>query len=237
MGVNAPPSTLRLVISTPVAALALVAAPQGVSSIVPPGEIFALLRIWLALALLLAWLLAPAPWGGGTSPRALLSPDPARPLWVGVVVALAGAAMVGVPTTMLGYIAAPFDLDRKFAGYAERPATAAELLGEFALMLGIAAFHGLYALGWVMGPYLRAGRDGHGCIATCGVTVGYQTLAFAMAGMPGYGFAISMLVLCPLTLLMALPLLLGGRVWPVILASAGTAALPMVVLGVRDYPM
>lgn len=222
---NAPPCAWRLVLSAPVAASALLAGFHGLPVLLPVFDLRPVLCIWLAVALLLAWLLAP--WGGRATLAELLTPDAARSARAGLLVVVLGAALAGAVALLVFGFGEALDLD-------EAPwqrASVRDLAGGFALALGLAAFHGLYILGWALGQQLRLRRLTRGCFVAGGLSVAYPTLSFAAAGLPEFGLGTGFLFFAPISLLMMVPVLLGGRVWTVILGAAAVAMLPLIVLG------
>lgn len=135
------PGLARLVLGLCVAAVALNAGSAVELAIADPAAGKGL-GAAVSLALLLAWLLWPAPLGAGTAPGWLLAPEPSRPLWAAIVLALGGSvlAMAGAHAVLS---VGRFDLD----ALAWRPANGWEIAWNAVTGLLVAAFHGLFCLG------------------------------------------------------------------------------------------
>ena len=174
----------------------------------------------VSLALLLAWLLWPAPPGGGATLGGLLSPMPDQPIWVAAVFAL-GWSPLALAGAGLVVGAASFDLDARDW----RPASAWEIGWSAVAGLLLAAFHGLFCLGWGMGRRMRAGVPPGVLLQAAALGAALPVVFFAPQGFALFGVIIGLILTGPATLAMALVVLFGGRVWPVILANAAAWAI------------
>jgi hypothetical protein len=84
----------------------------------------------------------------------------------------------------------------------------------------LAAFHGLFCLGWGMGRQMRDGVAPGVVLQAAALAAALPVVFFAPVGFALFGVIIGLFLTGPATLAMALVVLFGGRVWPVILANA-----------------
>jgi hypothetical protein len=183
-----------------------------------------------ALALLLAWLLWPAPFGGGASIVRLLVPEASRPFWGAIILGL-GWGVLALPGAQLLVAAGSFDLDA--LGW--RPASGWEIGWNALYGLLLAAFHGLFCLGWAMGARMREERDLLGAWQAVALAAALPVAVLAPAGFALLGVVLGLLVTGPATVAMALVVLFGGRVWPVILVNAAAWAIAGFAAEVPRY--
>lgn len=174
----------------------------------------------VSLALLPAWLLWPAPVGGGAAPGWLLSPEPSRPLWAAILLALGWSVLALAGAHAVAALGS-FDLDAR--GW--RPASGWEIAWNGATGLLLALFHGLFCLGWAMGERMREGRDIIGVLQAVALAAALPVVVLAPFGYALLGVLLGLILVAPATLLMSLVVLLGGRVWPVILVNAAAWAI------------
>lgn len=187
---------------------------------VPDGDIGRALGLAVSLALLLAWLLWPAPLGGGATVGRLLSPLPGQPIWVAALLAL-GWSPFALAGAGLIIGAGSFDLDA--SGW--RPASAREIGWSAVAGLPLATFHGLFCLGWGMGRGMRDGVAPGGLLRAAALGAALPVAFFAPLGFALFGVIVGLILIGPATLAMALVVLFGGRVWPVILVNAAAWAV------------
>jgi hypothetical protein len=174
----------------------------------------------VSLALLLGWLLWPAPAGGGATLGGLLSPMPDQPIWVAAVFTL-GWSVLALAGAGLVVGAAGFDLDARDW----RPASAWEIGWSAVAGLLLATFHGLFCLGWGMGRGLRDGVAPGVLLQAAALGAALPVVFFAPMGFALFGVIIGLMLTGPATLAMALVVLFGGRAWPVILVNAAAWAV------------
>jgi hypothetical protein len=181
-----------------------------------------------ALVLLLAWLWAPAPLGGGARLLALLSPDPRQPWSAALPLIAAWALGTALLATAAGDIASQLDP----VGTIRRPAEVGEVLRQGVLSLLVAAFHGALCLGWPLGGGLGA----RGGIALAGA-LGMGAAVMAAAGEAGPGELVLAAAAGGVgTVVMAMVVRVGGRVWPVVLANGFAGLVPLLAHGPVAVP-
>lgn len=223
-------SAPRLLIGLVAAGLA-VAAGLGIVRLLPAGPGALAAGSGVALILLLGWLLAPRPWGGGAGLRRLLVPDPARPAAAAALMTVCWTLGISLLSLVALGTAHGFDLDA--TGW--RPATAAEVARHAGLGLVLSALHGLFCLGWGMGDLPGRDRDSAAVRSATVLGAGFATLAGGLAGAPATTTALGVAVVAMGTLVMAVVVTLGGRVWPVILGNAFAWTVPMLAVEVPTY--
>lgn len=184
----------------------------------------------VSLALLLVWLLWPAPVGGGAVLGELLSPEPSRPFWAAILLCLGWSvlALAGAHTALsIG----SFDLDAR--GW--RPASGWEITWNAVTGSLLALFHGLFCLGWAMGGRMRQGKDILGVPQAVILAAALPIVVFAPFGFALLGVLLGLMLVAPATLLMTFVVLFGGRVWPVILVNAAAWAIAGFSIEVPFY--
>jgi hypothetical protein len=161
---------------------------------------------------------------------ALLSPLPGQPAWVAALLALGWSVLaLGGAGVVVG--AGSFDLDAR----EWRPAAAWEIGWNAVGGLLLATFHGLFCLGWAMGCRMRETIRPDAVAHAAALAAALPVVFFAPAGFALFGVIVGVFVTGPATLGMALVVLLGGRVWPVILANAAAWAIAGVSMEVPLY--
>lgn len=219
----------RLVLGLGVAAVALNGGTLVALAIADPsvGRAFGAA---MSLALLLAWLFLPAPVGEDAALGWLLSPEPSRPLWAAIILGL-GWALLALAGAHIVVALGSFDLDAR--GW--RPASGWEIAWNALTGLLAALFHGLFCLGWAMGRRMREGRDLTGVPQAVALAAALPFVVLAPFGYALLGMLLGLMLVAPATLLMSLAVLLGGRVWPVILANAAAMAVACFSIEVALY--
>jgi hypothetical protein len=190
-----------------------------------------LLPAGAACLLVLAWLVAPRPWGGGTPWRRLFAPDPRRRAGPGCLMAVfwwLGASLLALVALGAAY---GFDLDA--TGW--RPATPAELARHAAFGLAVSVLHGAFCLGWAMRADLAEDRDFAAAARATVLGAALALVAGVLAGAPWQATALLVGLVAPATLVMAVVVLLGGRTWPVMVANVAAWTVPMLAIEVPTY--
>jgi hypothetical protein len=226
----AAPSAARLLVSLLAAGLSL-ALGLGAVRLAPDGPPALPAGAAVALLAICAWLVAPSPFGGGTAWRRLLTPDPTRPARPGLL--MAGAWTLGAALLSTVALSAVYGFDLDATGW--RPATPREVFWHGLLGLFLAAFHGVFCLGWGMGEVLREARDAAGTSAAATLAAGLAAIAGGLLGVPLAAALVGIAAAAAATSVMAIVVLLGGRVWPVILGNAFAWTAPMLAVEVPSY--
>lgn len=222
------PGSRAAALSLAVAVTAL-AVGWGTVRLLPMALRDEALAMAIAVVLLLSWLLAPRPWGGGMTLRVLLVPAADRSLLSGLTVLslwLLAAGVMGI----FGIAAVEFDLDaRSF-----REPTFGEKAAYLGLGLGVAAFHGLLCFGWAMGPWLAADRGAAGIWRAAAMMFALVLLCGVLLGDPTTGLLLG-LAGAAATLAMSLVVLVSGRVWLLILGNVFAWSWPIFVIRLPVY--
>jgi hypothetical protein len=153
---------------------------------------------------------------------ALLAPDPRQP-WS----ALPLIAAWTVGTALLDLVAGDIATQLAPAGTIRRPAEPGEVLRQGVLALLAASFHDALCLGWPLGDGLGA----RGGMALAGA-LGAGLAALVVTAEGGLDEILVAAALCgTATVVMAMVVRIGGRVWPVVLANGFTGTVPLLAHG------